>query len=82
MRIFFDIKLVGDSTSPRDLLKLLDSVDELLTGEYNWSVEGVHDHGVMDSPPTLGDLELRREEAPGSTPPDFLQDFTNTCEPD
>ena len=82
MRIFFDIKLVGDSTSPRDLLKLLDSVDELLTGEYNWIVEGVHDHGVMDSPATLGELELRREEAPGSTPPDFLQDFTNTCEPD
>ena len=81
-RIFFDLKLVGDSTSPRDLLKLLDSVDELLTGEYNWIVEGVHDHGVIDSPPTLEDLELRWEEAPDGTPPDFLQDFTTTCEPD
>ena len=92
MRIFFDLKLVGDSTSPRDLLKLLDSVDELLTGDYNWIVEGVHDHGVMDSPPTLEELELRKEEAPKAIPPDVLndwlynkqppEDFTNTCEPD
>ena len=89
MRIFFDIKLTGDSTSPRDLLKLLDSVDELLTGEYNWIVEGVHDHGVIDSPPSLEELcrhqdylKLRTEEAPEGTPPDFLQDFTTTCEPD
>ena len=82
MRIFFDLKLVGDSTSPRDLLKLLDSVDELLTGEYNWIVEGVHDHGVIDSPPTLEDLELRKEEAPSTAPLYLLQDFTTTCEPD
>ena len=89
MIIFFYITLVGDSTSPRDLLKLLDSVDELLTGEYNWIVKGVHDHGVIDSPPSLEELcrhqdylKLRKEEAPEGTPPDFLQDFTTTCEPD
>ena len=82
MRIFFDIKLQGGKAAPEDLIKLLDKIDDLMTGEYNWIVEGVHDHGVIDSPPSLEELELRREEAPGSTPPDFLQDFTTTCEPD
>ena len=87
MRIFFDIKLTGDSTSPRDLLKLLDSVDELMTGEYNWIVDGVHDHGVIDSPPSLEELcrhqdylKLRTEEAPTSAHPEWLNQFVQGCE--
>ena len=81
MRIFFDINLQGGSAAPEDLIKLLDTIDQLMTGEFNYIVDSVDDHGITDTP-TLEDLELRREEAPGSTPPDFLQDFTTTCEPD
>ena len=81
MRIFFDINLQGGSVAPEDLIKLLDTIDQLMTGEFNYIVDSVDDHGITDTP-TLQDLELRREEAPEGTPPDFLQDFTNTCEPD
>ena len=81
MRIFFDIKLQGGSTAPEDLIQLLDKIDDLMTGEYNWIVDGVYDHGITDTP-TLEDLELRREEAPDAVPLHLLQDFTTTCEPD
>ena len=81
MRIFFDIKLQGGTAAPEDLIKLLDKIDDLMTGEFNYIVEGVHDHGITDTP-TLEEFELRKEEAPDAVPLHLLQDFTNTCEPD
>ena len=81
MRIFFDIQLVGGKTAPEDLIKLLDTIDDLMTSEFNYIVDSVNDHGITDTP-TLEDLELRREEAPDAAPLHFLQDFTTTCEPD
>ena len=81
MRIFFDINLQGGKTAPEDLIKLLDTVDDLMTSEFNYIVESVDDHGITDTP-TLQDLELRREQAPSTAPLYLLQDFTTTCEPD
>ena len=81
MRIFFDIQLVGGQSAPEDIIMLLDKIDNLMTGEFNYIVEGVHDHGIMDAP-TLEEFELRKEEAPDAAPPYLLQDFTTTCEPD
>ena len=81
MRIFFDINLEGGSISPRDLAKFFEVVEQHLTQDHGWIVAGVDDYGVLETP-TLEQLELRREEAPEGTPPNFLQDFTTTCEPD
>jgi len=81
MRIFFDIQLVGGQSAPEDIIMLLDKIDNLMTGEFNYIVDSVNDHGITDTP-TLEDLELRREEAPDAAPPYLLQDFTTTCEPD
>ena len=67
--------------SPKRILSSLISLENRSIDAPKFDVMQ-HSDNAIDSPPSLEELELRREEAPGSTPPDFLQDFTTTCEPD